>query len=267
MKIFGRNIRISKVFDKSIDFLRMIIRSRIFKNRISLLKDYVSGNSKPNAVITTTDGFKIHLSSNPHDIITLMVIFCRREYGHIKPGGIVIDIGANIGLFSIYAALNGAKKVYSFEPNHQAFLTLCKSIEANGLEDVIKPFNLAVSSKDNDTLLIPRISSPYNSTKELSEVMDQRDFEEVKTISLTSILANNNIENVDLLKMDCEGAEYDILYNLSSDHFSNIRSIRLEHHKREQKDYLINFLKEHQYEKEFDHNIILWFKKQTKNVL
>ncbi len=61
MKIFGRNIRISKVFDKSIDFLRMIIRSRIFKNRISLLKDYVSGNSKPNAVITTTDGFKIHL--------------------------------------------------------------------------------------------------------------------------------------------------------------------------------------------------------------
>jgi FkbM family methyltransferase len=267
MRIFGRTVRLSRVVDKSIDFLRMIIRSLIFENRIPLLKAYIRGHSEPNAVVVTKDGFKIHLSSNPHDIITLMVIFCRREYGPIQHGGIVIDIGANIGLFSIYAAQNGAKKVYAFEPNHQAYLTLCKSIEANGLGDIIKPFNLAVSSKDNDTLLIPRISSPYNSTKELSEVSDQRDFEEVKTISLPSILASNNIVNVDLLKMDCEGAEYDILYNLSDDHFSKIRSIRLEHHKREQKEYLINFLKEHQYEKEFDHNIILWFKKQTKSVL
>lgn len=262
MRILGRNIRMARVADKAFDFLKIIYQSRIFKNRVSLLKSYVAGSSVPNSIVNTKDGYTIHLSDNPHDAITLMVIFCRREYGTILPGSIVIDIGANIGLFSLYAARQGAKKVYAFEPNHQAYLTLCKSIESNKLDDVIIPFNLAVSSKDNDVVLIPKASSPYNVIKSRSEVVAVDNFDEIKTISLSTILASNNIQSCDLLKMDCEGAEYDILFNLSGEVFSKIDNIRLEHHKGGLKEKLINVLGANHFIKEFDHNIILWFKKK-----
>ena len=57
---------------------------------------------------------------------------------------IVVDAGANIGLFSLYCALFGAKKVHAFEPVGETYNLLKKNIELNNMSDVVTPINKAL---------------------------------------------------------------------------------------------------------------------------
>ena len=66
---------------------------------------------------------------------------------YVKAGGVFYDIGANIGLYSIFAAkrLNGKLEVYSFEPESQNYASLNKNVYINGLSGSITTLCLAVS--------------------------------------------------------------------------------------------------------------------------
>jgi FkbM family methyltransferase len=68
---------------------------------------------------------------------------------YFKPGEVMYDIGANIGLYSLFAAkhLRGQCKVYAFEPEALNHAQLSKSIYLNGLSDVVLPCCLAVTDK------------------------------------------------------------------------------------------------------------------------
>ena len=77
---------------------------------------------------------------------------------------------------------------------------------------------------------------------------------------MDDIIQSNQIEKVDLLKMDCEGSEYDILYNTTSA-FDTIANIRLEHHRSSERDNLIEHLMGFGFQKEHEQNKIMWFTK------
>gem|GEM_PF-2563303 len=62
-------------------------------------------------------------------------------------GKVVIDCGANIGMFALFAAALGASKVYSFEPIPDTFRLLERNIEKNSLEGIVIPINMAVGDK------------------------------------------------------------------------------------------------------------------------
>jgi len=87
-------------------------------------------------------------------------------------------------------------------------------------------------------------------------------FQKSKTITLNKLLIENNISNLDLLKIDCEGAEYDLLYNLETNIFSIIKEIRMEHHLIQEKNNLVKFICDHGFVLEQDCHMILWFKKK-----
>jgi hypothetical protein len=53
---------------------------------------------------------------------------------------------------------------------------------------------------------------------------------EVPCTTLMEIMESNHLEHVDLLKMDCEGAEYEILYSTPLSHLERIAEIRMEYH-------------------------------------
>ena len=61
-------------------------------------------------------GLKLVCSSDKEDIRTLIEVFVRKTYGEIAPGALVVDIGANIGLFAVYAVEQGAARVLAYEP-------------------------------------------------------------------------------------------------------------------------------------------------------
>ena len=137
-----------------------------------------------------------------------------------KPGDVVIDIGANVGSVSIMLAKKYPfLKIYSFEAHPINFENLQKNIKENNITN-IKAFNNAVYSEDNFLIDInlnmdnTGASNSFIDPEHYPEVYNKEYSSiEVPTISLDTIIKNNNIENIKLLKMDCEGAEFDIFSN------------------------------------------------------
>ena len=66
---------------------------------------------------------------------------------------IFLDVGGNIGWFSLVAAAHGASKVYTFEPNPTNLLRICESIILNGFEDIIQVIPKGVSNVDETRML------------------------------------------------------------------------------------------------------------------
>jgi hypothetical protein len=63
------------------------------------------------------NGYRIHLTGDEDDIVTLLVVIGRGDYGHVPAGGVIIDVGAHLGAFTLYALMQGAGKVYFYEPD------------------------------------------------------------------------------------------------------------------------------------------------------
>jgi len=151
-------------------------------------------------------------------------VFGSEDYEILKPENeIVIDIGANIGDSSIYFALNKAKYVIALEPYPYTFNLAVQNIKVNNLNDKITILNsgygkaseiVKVDEKMRDTL--GAILIPSNEGKE------------VKLYSLKMLLKEFRIKEA-LLKMDCEGCEYNIL-NEDDDVLRKFKRIALEFH-------------------------------------
>lgn len=167
------------------------------------------------------------LSGHHLDMVVLFQVFCDRVYP-VDPDTVVVDIGANIGLFSLYAAFSGAQKVYAFEPNREACGYLLENIRRNNLQDTIVPHHYAVTSRSNEVVTIPKGASPQNRIAYGNA--DNDEHESVMTISLNDIVSRESISRIDLLKMDCEGSEYDILAGVSASTFSITGRIIIEYH-------------------------------------
>lgn len=198
----------------------------LFKKPLRFIYAYLTVTPLAEGVVELRSGLKIYLSEHPHDIITVFVVFVRKDYGEIPSHGIIVDVGANIGVFSLYAAHCGnAIKVLAYEPNSESFQYLLKNINANRLEQIIVPHRLAVTGARIGTVRFPKKSSMYNAIIEGESDMD---FEEVETTSLSMMLSGT--ENIDLLKLDCEGAEYEILMKSDKNVLNKISAIRMEYH-------------------------------------
>src|SRR5207249_2661778 len=91
------------------------------------------------------------------------------------------------------------------------------------------PYNYAVTSKSNEVVTIPKAASPQNRIAYENKI-DRDEYELVKTISLNDIVSKEGISCVHLLKMDCEGSEYDIIAGASKSTFSKISRIIVEYH-------------------------------------
>ncbi len=229
MKLFGRNLStylwgLRLIPHFAVWCVRCLF---LFKRPFSVLHSYFTMRPPPGRMVELRDGLKIFLSEHPHDLVTVFVIFVREDYGRARPGGVVVDIGANIGVFALYAAHAGAAKVLAYEPNGESFALLQRNITANRLEQVVVPCRLAVSERAGETLRFPVKSSPYNAAL-TSEVTAE--CEPVTTTDFASILRDHAVEGIDLLKLDCEGAEYGILLNAPESLWPRVRELRMEYH-------------------------------------
>jgi FkbM family methyltransferase len=152
---------------------------------------------------------------------------------NFQPGDVVLDLGANLGIISILLAKKFPfTKIYSFEASPINYQNFVKNIEDNNCDN-ITPFNLAVWSTSDATVEIP--TSPTNSGGSSiyykSEFFEQYPVSKVQTISLEDIFDQNNIDNCKLLKIDVEGAEYEIFRTFPEEKLSNIKNVGIEFHK------------------------------------
>lgn len=149
-------------------------------------------------------------------------------YLAIEKNDIVVDIGANIGVFTLYAASITQNMVYAFEPFPSNFEALQQNIRANSLHNII-PYRIAVSDQSGTELLLNTgVSQAHKLKKLLPGETDK--YLEVPAITLQEIMDTNHLEQIDLLKLDCEGSEGLILQSTPKDCLKRIRKISLEFH-------------------------------------
>ncbi|MEK6968714.1 MAG: FkbM family methyltransferase [Nanoarchaeota archaeon] len=140
---------------------------------------------------------------------------------------IVIEIGGNIGAFAVRAASSANKgKVYTFEPDKNNFKMLVSNVALNYLNNVTA-FNIAVSNKKGyaDFHL-----SEKNSASHSLYGSNGHKKTKVKTTTLKEIVEKHNIPRIDYLKIDAEGAEYEIILNAPDSIWKKIDKIALEYH-------------------------------------
>ena len=142
--------------------------------------------------------------------------YCVREF--LKPESIILDCGANIGVFSLWAHYLSPKgKIYSFEPTKSTFEILKKNIKENNLEEFIYPFNLALGDKNQKTsILISQhalgggniiVNSDFMNFSPLKYELKQP----VYMTTIDDFVKENKLERVDFIKIDAEGYEKQII--------------------------------------------------------
>lgn len=133
----------------------------------------------------------------------------------VKEGMAVLDIGANIGYFSMVMAnlVSPQGKVYSFEPNPQMFERLQKNLEINpNLSEQIEIHQLAIGEKEGKAnFFCPPVGFEGLGGLQNTNRISINNVINVDVITLDKFIEDNNIQRLDFIKLDVEGGEFDVL--------------------------------------------------------
>ena len=178
---------------------------------------------------------EVTLRSGTTDLPTFAQIFIRREYhSPYLPGQAanILDLGANIGLSAVYfASLYPQARLVCVEPDAENFALLTANVAAFG--ERVRALHGAVWSQDGAIRLKTRSDSGEALGAWGVQVTDSADSGEAlaPAFSLPTLLGG--IEgDVDILKVDIEGAELDVFDSLSDTDLDRVRLIAIETHDR-----------------------------------
>lgn len=202
---------------------------RKFRNWYELIGVYFKTIKNDYVILETNDKLKIKIRTNSTDIMQLGTVWFTKDYTmpgfEIKNNDVIIDIGAHVGLFSLFASqFCKDGKIYCFEPIKENYEILLDNIDLNKIKNII-PLNLAVSKKNGYVKIF------LNSDESAHSIFPHGDtFIEVKSNTIETIFDEHEIEKCDLMKIDCEGAEYEIIDSIPEKYFSSINKMIIEYH-------------------------------------
>ena len=186
------------------------------------------------------DGISVYLKNSPLNFMGSQNPIDEYDFSKIdfRDGDVVVDIGANTGAEAIFLALRYPNlKIHSFEPSPEAFSLFKENVKINGLENhsnlVVE--NLAITADGRDVEIItPRTYNAGSYLKGLDKNVESlasgnapsatlagaehhryattntEISQCIPSINIERYLEKNQISKVKLLKIDCEGAEYEI---------------------------------------------------------
>lgn len=204
---------------------------KLVKNKREVIS-HIMGLSKSDKLIyKLNNGWSLIVpkgKKNRTALITLKEIFIDKVYDiKIKDARVILDIGANIGIYSLYALFNNKMaKIYAFEPEEDNFNQIKDNVKINNVQGKIVPFKLAISNKSG---IISFFKDPQTSRGH-SMFFHKGEETKVEAIKLEDIFLKLKIDKCDILKIDIEGAEYDVLYNCPDEILKKIKCIMVEYH-------------------------------------
>jgi amino acid adenylation domain-containing protein/FkbM family methyltransferase len=235
------------------------------------------------AVYSLPDGSPVaHLNRNETDSIYNEIFVQQAYLRHgiaIQDGDCIVDVGASIGLFMVFASrLERNLRILCFERDPAAFACLSSNAEAWGTAVQCLSYGLAGENKSaeasffealsglsrsNDDAAIEREAARNCTSSEQIESRDERFSEEIGESSdisldaetecgqprtLSSVIVAEGIKRIDLLRINVEEGDLDVLQELCLDDWSKIRQlvVRLSH--QESSDSIVALLERHGYE-------------------
>jgi len=177
---------------------------------------------KPRPPVTSKVlNFKMHL--DPHEFVDCRLLFMPQLYDykeiaflrkHLKPGDVFIDVGANIGFYSLAASgcVGNSGKVIAIEADPATFKLLANNVKLNGMDNVV-PANFGASDKHE--ILPMKVSSGRGLSRNrgANSFLHARDGETKQILCkpLVDVFDEFQVSRIDGLKLDTEGFEYRIL--------------------------------------------------------
>lgn len=209
--------------------INFLIRTyKEIKNWHSVPLAYLKLLNRKYFILNFRNGLKCKLRTKSTDIYTFANVWLTKEYERIgfkiDKDIPLIDVGAHIGLFAIYASQFCKHKIYCYEPVKENFNLLKENINNNNLTN-IKLNNKAVTNKENKI----KIFLDGKDAAAHSIFGEREKFQIIESTSIQKIIFENNLDKCNI-KLDCEGAEFDIIESIPKEYFNKIKKICLEYH-------------------------------------
>lgn len=226
-----------------------IEKFKILLKTIKILKNwwlypvvYLKLIKQPTVIFEIKNGMKIMLRTNSTDLMAFTHVWLIEEYSkqgfEINETDIVIDVGAHIGLFSLYASQSCKKGlVYAFEPMIENYKMLESNFQLNNIQNIITE-NSAISKSTSKIILYQNQDESGH-----SKFVTTDNPIEVNSKSLNDFFGENKLKACHLLKLDCEGAEYEIIDSLNEKYFDIIEKMIIEYHLADSNPELLENLK------------------------
>lgn len=226
---------------------RILVRADGFGNRLRAahclarsVAAHVGLRLPPRTFRLVLDGNVYEVDAARRDLTPYPAVWIEKEYEPDErfvpgPDGVVVDIGAQVGFLSTYAARAAPEgRILAIEPDPTSFRKLVAGIRANGLDNV-KPIQCAISDREGmiefvsaarsvDSRLLPGSQVGRRLASEPGAVTSP-----VRCTTLDHLLRQENVNAVDLLKIDVEGAELAILQS-AVETLPRVRAVVVEVH-------------------------------------
>jgi FkbM family methyltransferase len=179
------------------------------------------------------------------DTVIFWLVFARRHYPVSPAYRVIIDIGANIGTFTLYAAREAPQaRIVSVEPFPETFRRLQEMVDGNGLSERVTILNCAVSSRAGEKKMdsaegIPsqyrRIHSPETATLNAEHrgpagALADENGVPIRAETLRYVLDQSGVSAVDLVKMNIHGSEYEVLLGTDAAVLQRCCQIAVQYH-------------------------------------
>lgn len=153
-------------------------------------------------------------------------VFYKKSYQHrtkngtlvkVDDGDICLDIGANLGFFSMFAVEEGAKTVYAIEPCSKTCLYLEQNVDKNKVKITQKAM---CGSNGNRKMTVSDTFSGGNYISEFPAKDSRTDTYtiDVDSIGINDFIKQNNIPHINFIKINCEGSEYEIFESFEKEY-------------------------------------------------
>jgi FkbM family methyltransferase len=179
------------------------------------------------------------------DTVVFWLVFARRHYPVSSSHRVIVDIGANIGTFTLYAAREAPQaRIIAVEPFPDTFRRLEEMIDTNGLRERVTAVNCAVSGKRGEQKMdsaagIPsqyrRIHSAETATLNADHrgpaaTLPDESGVPIRAETLGDMLDQAGVSAADLVKMNIHGSEYEVLLGTEADVLQRCRQISVQYH-------------------------------------
>ncbi len=198
-------IKKTKLYFRPVNYQHVV---SVYRNPISISKDdgIISFGYEDKTIKFYFDG----LDQLGNSGLLIKGAFFDKEYEKLDPTNeVVIDIGGNVGDTAIYFALEGARMVYMFEPYPYSCRIAAKNVALNNMLDKIQIINAACGGESKTITIDPNFRNDG-----ASEIIQSTNGVQIKQYTLDDIIREFNITDY-VLKIDCEGAEDQIIKNAS----------------------------------------------------
>jgi FkbM family methyltransferase len=201
---------------------------KVLLNRLGVMNSFVVKCRKSSL------RFQVRNRSDSHIIQSMFKGKCYnrdfiKEIFKSKKNNVIVDVGGHIGTFSfLIDSMYPGNQFYIFEPDNYNYSILEKNIKLNDKKKFLA-IHKCVSSKNTR---LPFFSCSSNNKSQSSSIINRDGAEKymVDSTTIPSIMAKYHLGMIDLLKLDCEGAEFEIIKKMPSSCYNKIRNLIFEYH-------------------------------------